>query len=116
MELAFLSSMAAGILSLLLALRGIGSDTDAATTIAAVAILSDLIFIFFSYWCLLDAKNAAHRQTLHVPPPFAQWPQYLQLVQAVQVPFGLHRPARQSEADDTAIAKIRARDFIHVFF
>jgi hypothetical protein len=50
MELAFLSSMAAGILSLLLAFRGIGSDTDAAITIAAVAILSDLIFIFFAYW------------------------------------------------------------------
>ena len=47
MELAFLSSMATGILSLLLALRGIGSDTDAATTMAAAAILSDLIFIFF---------------------------------------------------------------------
>jgi hypothetical protein len=46
MELAFLSSMAAGRLSLLLAFRGIGRDTDAATTRAAVAILSDLIFIF----------------------------------------------------------------------
>jgi hypothetical protein len=44
-----LSSIAAGILSLPLALKGSGSDTDAATTIAAVAILSDLIFIISPY-------------------------------------------------------------------
>ena len=28
-----------------------------------------------------------HRHTLHVPPPLAQWPQYLQFLQAVQVPL-----------------------------
>ena len=61
-----------------------------------------------------NRKNAYQRQTLHVPPPFAQCPQYLQLVQAVQVPFGLQRPARQSEAVENAIAKTRARGFIRM--
>ena len=49
-EIEFLSSIETGILSVVVAIIGIGRATDAATTMAAVANLSDLIFIIILFW------------------------------------------------------------------